>query len=291
MPFFSIIIPTYNRAHLIGTSISSALAQTYTNFEVIIVDDGSTDDTKVVLEKFKDDRIRTIYQENGERGKARNNGVKNALGEYVFFLDSDDLIYPNHLQIAFDAIRKLEAPAFFHSRYEEIHGTIKKQVPPLFPNTLHANIIRQNKFACQFYLKRSVALEIPFSENRELKIGEDWEVILKVAMRYKLNFSNEVTAAIVHHGERSMEVASTEVIIQSRDILLANLRNDSEIDHFILWHVWAELTTLAGLSAAINNEKRTALKYLFRGIKKRPNHLFKRRTLAIFKKIIFNAKA
>ncbi|NOQ74477.1 MAG: glycosyltransferase [Crocinitomix sp.] len=291
MPFFSIIIPTYNRAHLIEASINSVLAQTYTNFEVLIVDDGSTDDTKAVLNKYKDDRIRIIYQENGERGKARNNGVQNALGDYVFFLDSDDLIYPNHLQVAFDAISKLEDPAFFHSRYEEIHGDIKKQVPPLFANTLRANVIRQNKFACQFYLKRAVALEIPFSENRDLKIGEDWEVIIKVAMRYKLHFTNEVTAAIVQHGERTMQLASPETIIASRNILIDNLRQDSEVNAPILGHVWSELTTLAALSAAINNDKRTALKYLWQGIKSKSGHLFKRRTLAIFKKIIFNAKA
>jgi glycosyltransferase involved in cell wall biosynthesis len=291
MPFFSIIIPTFNRAHLIGATIDAVLEQSFSDFEVIIVDDGSTDHTKTVVEHYSDTRIKLIYQENGERGKARNNGVQNALGDYVFFLDSDDLIYPNHLQIAYDAISKLDDPEFFHSRYEEIHGDVKKQAPALFAKTIYATIIRQNKFACQFYLKRTVALEFPFSENRNLKIGEDWEVILKVAMRYTLNFTNEVTAAIVHHGERTMELASAAVILDSRDILLGNLKKDSQIPSIVLGHVWAELTTLAGLSAAIQKEKKFACKLLWKGIRKRPSHLFKRRTLAIFKKLLFNGKA
>lgn len=290
MPFFSIIIPTYNRAHLIGASVDSVLAQSYTDFEVIIVDDGSTDGTKSVIGQYTDPRIELIYQENGERGKARNRGVQHAKGTYVFFLDSDDLIYPNHLQTAVDAISKLEEPEFFHSRYEEVYGEVKKQIPPLFANTLRANIIRQNKFACQFYLKRNVALEIPFSEDRDLKIGEDWEVILKVAMRYKLNFTNEVTAAIVHHGERTMELASAAVVIQSRDILIERLKQDGTISVSIIGNVFAELTTLAALSAAIENEKSKSFKLWWKGTVKRPRHLFTRRTLAIFKKIIVHGK-
>ena len=78
-PFFSIIIPTYNRAHLISMAIDSVIAQTFENWELIIVDDGSTDNTKELVDNYCsiDKRIRYIYQENAERSAARNNGIIN----------------------------------------------------------------------------------------------------------------------------------------------------------------------------------------------------------------------
>ena len=96
--FFTIIIPTYNRANFLPNTINSVIKQTYSNWELIIIDDGSTDHTKQVVASFQDERIKYIYQENAERSAARNNGIKNATGEWVCFLDSDDYYLPNHLE-------------------------------------------------------------------------------------------------------------------------------------------------------------------------------------------------
>lgn len=291
MPFFSIIIPTYNRGELISKTIHSVLAQTFTDFEVIVVDDGSNDDTKWVVEAISDSRVKYIYQSNGERGKARNNGTKHATGQYVFFLDSDDLLYPQHLETAYNHILKLNLPTFFHVRYEHLIGDQPKAVRQLPDKNINRLIVRQNYFAAQFFLKREVALDFPFSENRQLKIGEDWEVVLKIAVRYPLYFTNEVHAAIVQHEQRSMELATFKEILVSRDLILANLRADDKIPAKVLRFVWAELTTLASLSAAIQNHKKQAFILLRKGAAKSIRILFKRRTLAIIKKIIFNGKA
>ncbi|HPY82753.1 MAG TPA: glycosyltransferase family A protein, partial [Bacteroidales bacterium] len=78
MPLFSIIIPTYNRAHILPRTIASVLAQTYSNWECIIVDDGSTDSTKDLIASYSDTRIKYVYQHNAERSAARNNGIRNA---------------------------------------------------------------------------------------------------------------------------------------------------------------------------------------------------------------------
>jgi glycosyltransferase involved in cell wall biosynthesis len=98
-PFFSIIIPTYNRAHLIGNTIQSVLSQSYPHFEIIVVDDGSTDNTEDVIASFDSPKIRYIKIKNSERGYARNYGAKQAKGEWLYFLDSDDKLYPNHLEV------------------------------------------------------------------------------------------------------------------------------------------------------------------------------------------------
>jgi glycosyltransferase involved in cell wall biosynthesis len=95
-PLVSIIIPTYNRANLVGAAVESVLGQTFPDFELIVVDDGSTDTTRQLLEPYHD-RINYIYQENQKYSSARNRGIRAATGKYVAFLDDDDLWQPEKL--------------------------------------------------------------------------------------------------------------------------------------------------------------------------------------------------
>jgi len=96
-PFFSIILPTFNRASYLEKAIGSVLSQTFEDFELIIVDDGSTDNTRTVVENWQDDRLNYFFKQNEERSIARNFGIARAHGRYVNFLDSDDYFYPHHL--------------------------------------------------------------------------------------------------------------------------------------------------------------------------------------------------
>lgn len=102
-PKVSVIIPTYNRKAFLLEAINSVLAQTYQDFEVIVVDDGSTDGTHEIVESIEDPRVRYLYQENAGRSAARNRGLVDAAGEHVAFLDDDDLYLPDKLssQVAF----------------------------------------------------------------------------------------------------------------------------------------------------------------------------------------------
>ena len=96
MPKVSIVIPTYNRARYVTEAIDSVLSQTFLDYEVIVVDDGSTDNTKDVLRRYGD-KIRYMYQPNSGVGAARNAGVRSAVGEWLAFLDSDDIWLPEYL--------------------------------------------------------------------------------------------------------------------------------------------------------------------------------------------------
>lgn len=89
----SVIIPSYNRGYIVGKSIESVLAQSYRQIEVIVVDDGSTDNTREVVAGF-DDRVRYFYKENGGVSTARNLGLRECRGEFIALLDSDDLWLP-----------------------------------------------------------------------------------------------------------------------------------------------------------------------------------------------------
>lgn len=95
----SVIVPTYQAGMYIQRSIESLVHQTYSQLEIIVIDDGSTDDTKEVLQKYIDEqRIHYIYKENGGLSDARNVGIKHASGEYIYFLDSDDWIEPTYIE-------------------------------------------------------------------------------------------------------------------------------------------------------------------------------------------------
>jgi glycosyltransferase involved in cell wall biosynthesis len=115
-PLVTVVIPTYNYAHFLIETLESALVQTYSNFEVIVVDDGSTDDTRQRLEPYLD-RIRYIYQENQGLSAARNTGIRAARGELIALLDSDDLWHPE----------KTEIQVRFLQEHPEVHMVASKK--------------------------------------------------------------------------------------------------------------------------------------------------------------------
>jgi glycosyltransferase involved in cell wall biosynthesis len=134
----SVILPTYNRAQLVCEAIESVLSQTYPYFEIIVVDDGSTDYTSEVLEKYKD-KIIYIYQENKGPGDARNRGITEAKGNYIAFLDSDDIWFDHKLELQVAIMEKIPDIGFLSSDFcilkkdgENIHYGLR---------TWHKNVI------------------------------------------------------------------------------------------------------------------------------------------------------
>lgn len=98
-PFISVVIPLYNKEKSIAQSLKSVLVQTYTNFEIVVVDDGSTDKSVEEVRSIGDDRIQLLGQSNAGPSKARNTGVKNSKGDWIVFLDADDELLPDALSI------------------------------------------------------------------------------------------------------------------------------------------------------------------------------------------------
>jgi glycosyltransferase involved in cell wall biosynthesis len=120
-PLFSIIIPTYNRAHLLKIAIQSVSDQTFEDWEIVVVDDGSVDETKEVVSAFSEEKVRYVFQQNQELSAARNTGIRNSRGTYICFLDDDDYYLPEHLFHLSKVILKQNKPiAFFRS------GTLQK---------------------------------------------------------------------------------------------------------------------------------------------------------------------
>ena len=112
MPFFSIVIPTYNRANILSETIAYIQQQDFKDWECVIVDDGSKDKTQQVVSDLmeNDSRIKYVYQNNAERSAARNKGAKNSSGQYFIFLDSDDAFAPNYLSELFQYLNDKNIP-------------------------------------------------------------------------------------------------------------------------------------------------------------------------------------
>jgi glycosyltransferase involved in cell wall biosynthesis len=133
VPFFSVIIPVYNRAHLIEQTLESVFNQTFTDYEVIVVDDGSTDESLAVLENYAG-RIQVLTQANAGPGSARNLGIEHASGDYIAFLDSDDLWFPWTLETHQKVIEKngrisfLSGEAFHITEATEMAGVSKGEL-------------------------------------------------------------------------------------------------------------------------------------------------------------------
>jgi glycosyltransferase involved in cell wall biosynthesis len=293
-PFFSIVIPTYNRAHLIRQTIESVLAQEDTDFEVIVVDDGSRDNTEEVVRGLKDERVAYYRKENAERGAARNYGAALARGHYVSFFDSDDLLYPNHLSAARRLIEAEHEPEIFHLGFEmkDARGRLLYRVDSL-KGELNEQLLSGNLLSCNgVFLRRDVALAFPFNEDRKLSASEDWELWLRLASRYPIHYSNEVTSVIVNHEERSVLSVDEAALLHRKDLTLKYLFEDQV---FVEKYgrrrklIENEFLSYMALHLALAREPRRACKYLKDSVLLLPSSVFRRRFLAVVKHIIFNS--
>ena len=122
MPEVSVIITTFNRANLVQQAITSVLNQTFTDFELIIIDDGSTDDTQEIVKQFHDPRIRNIWQPNQERSNARNHGIAVSEAPFVTFLDADDIYLPEKLAGEVPILRNDNKIDMVLSGWKEVDG-------------------------------------------------------------------------------------------------------------------------------------------------------------------------
>ena len=229
-PYFSIVVPTYNRAPLIGRTMVSILSQEWGDFEILIVDDGSQDNTEEVIREFSDQRIHYFKKENAERGAARNYGRARAKGKYINFFDSDDLMYSSHLSTAKNRIDRWQNPEFFHLGYDfqTPEGRVTKKVN--FDDSIRKKALFDNLLSCNgVFVRQDIAEKFPFEENRNLASAEDWELWIRLMSRFTLYYDNEITTSVVSHDQRSIRTITTEKII-TRDMLLVNyLKDDAEV--------------------------------------------------------------
>lgn len=288
----SLIVPTYNRATLVERTIHSVLEQVYLHFELIIVDDGSTDNTTEVIRPYlQDSRVQYFKIANSERGAARNFGALKSKGDYITFLDSDDILLPWHFQTAAEKILEGNSPPAFHLAYEILQlGKKVVRLPPL-PNPVNEKLIEGNFLSCMgVFLRRDVALENTFEEDRQLAGSEDYELWMRLASRVPILAFPDVTSRLIQHDERS--VMDTDIKKLSTRIYL--LEDKLQQDKLFVQRFNNRLNEFRSYNAlylalhlVISGKKILALKRLIYSARQNSKVVITYRFAAVLKKIIF----
>lgn len=291
-PFFSIVIPSYNRGHLVGEVIGRALDQTFGDFEIIVVDDGSTDNTREIVSSFSDTRLRYFYQDNRERAAARNKGVEIAAGRYVTFCDSDDRLFPFYLEEAMMLIKRNGEIPWLHIGYE----ILRSGRPVLKMNAAYFDftgiLAKGNPLSCLgVFVRKDIFMKHRFNEDRQLSGSEDWELWLRLSAHYRIICSKRTCAALVLHPDRSV-IHTTELKLQLRKFLSINYALEDEVAMAVykrhLDKMYAYFDTYIALHLVLGQNSVPAIKYVLKAFKRYPPSIFTRRMLAMIKLTFFN---
>jgi len=184
----SVVVPTFNRAERVASLVSKFLSLGDQEFEIIVVDDGSTDNTLSELSRIVDDRLKLISVSNGERGRARNIGASHAIGDYINFFDSDDFPKNNYLHAVREILASSGQPDWLILGYD-IQTPSGLSVTPRFPS-VHSHFLDVLQYGNplspnSIFIKTPIFSSFQFNEDRSLAGSEDYELWLRLGMRIK----------------------------------------------------------------------------------------------------------
>jgi glycosyltransferase involved in cell wall biosynthesis len=237
MPFFSVIIPTFNRQKTIIRSVSSVLNQKYSSFELIVIDDGSTDNTKKLLKGLN---LTYIYKNNEGVSSARNLGIKNAKADWICFLDSDDEWLPEKLDIFHKSITLNNSFKFFHSNEIWIRNNIRVNAPKKFDKS-NSNIFARSLNTCIISPSTS-CIHIDLLNKYEgfdesLLCCEDYDLWLKIMLEYEVYFVEEyLTQKYGGHADQlsTSFIAMDYFKVKSLNNILLSYKPDIEQKDFMI---------------------------------------------------------
>lgn len=205
MPFFSIIIPLYNKENFIENTIQSVLDQTFQDFEVILINDGSTDNSEGKALQFKNPRIQYYSKKNEGVSIARNAGIEKATSQHITFLDADDYWYPDFLQVMFEKIRQFPEQKVFSAAIEI--ETSKKIFPAQYsiPKTGSSELVNYFRASTKepiIWTSSAVFHKSIFDEigvfDPKIKSGQDTDLWIRIGLVYPVVFSWKILARYVY---------------------------------------------------------------------------------------------
>lgn len=209
---FSVVLPLYNKEKYIGRAINSVLMQTHSDFELVVVDDGSTDRSRDVVAAFRDKRIRMITQANAGVSSARNAGIRASGNEYIAFLDADDAWKPKFLSSMKQLIEAFPLAGAYSCAFEsiEIDGTTKYHFAPGNEFTVADYAVIDDYFrsAMEAYLITSSSVVVPKRVMNDVGVfniayrkGEDIDLWQRIALRYPVAYVNKVHSTVYANSE------------------------------------------------------------------------------------------
>lgn len=232
-PTVSVVLPTYDRAQTVRAAIDSVLAQSYADFELIVVDDGSTDDTPAVVGDISDPRVQYLrFQENRGANVARNAGIREADGKYVAFQDSDDVWRPRKLELQVQAFeRASEDVGVVYTGYYRVEDG-EKQYGPRNKETVAGDIHEEMLKGNGWFVPTAVAavrracFDAVGLFDERLQRLQDWEMWLRISERYEFEFIDEpLIEKRMYHDHVSIR-SDTEAFIQAMERILRLYRDE-----------------------------------------------------------------
>ena len=203
MPRVSIITPAYNAAQYLGAAIQSVIGQTYTDWELIIVDDGSTDNTRALVRSYlgsTGDKLRYLFQSNRGLPAARNKGIQAAKGEFVAILDADDVWLPIRLERGVAVMDRSAQVGLVHSKVARIDVNGAVVSFPVFPRKYLSGKIaphlltRRAHISCPTVLFRRQCLDVVGAFDETMRATEDRDLWFRIAEQYEIAYLDDVLA-------------------------------------------------------------------------------------------------
>ncbi|HBN06322.1 MAG TPA: hypothetical protein DD434_11135 [Bacteroidales bacterium] len=236
---FSVVIPLYNKEKSIGNTIQSVLNQTFQDFEIVVVNDGSTDNSLQVVENINDSRIRIINKPNGGVSSARNRGIKEAKYAWIAFLDGDDLWKPNHLSVVYQMLKSFPDKCFFSTSFSYLgNSKLSKNakgsdviiIEDYFKESLNDYLVNSTTAV----VNKKCFDDVGFFDINYVR-GEDLDMWARIASKYQLVKSFEITSIYRLIAENRSDISYVSVrktFINNIDF--NNIKNKYEYEYYRL---------------------------------------------------------
>lgn len=204
---FSVVVPLYNKELSIKNTIQSVLDQTYQDFEIVVVNDGSTDSSPIIIEEFKDSRIRLIHQKNHGVSAARNKGIKEAECQWIVFLDADDIWKNNHLSVLANMIKKYPEDKVFCTSHTKSKPRNIEEESGLI--VVIENYFREVLQHVDFFWTSATCIHVSVFENVGdfvvgINRGEDLDLWARIGREYRFIRSTKLTAVYRTDSENKL---------------------------------------------------------------------------------------
>ena len=221
MPFFSVVIPLYNKEKFIGNTLQSVLGQTFSDFEVVVVDDGSTDSSAATVKQFTDSRIQYYSKENEGVSTARNFGINAAASDFIAFIDADDFWYPDFLQTMHQNIQRFPDQMVFSAAIEV--ETARNLIPAQYSiqKTGVCELVDFFEASCKeavIWTSAAVFHKDVFQKcgvfDMAIKSGQDTDLWMRIGLVYKVVFCWKVLARYVYDDNslsKNMAYTATKI--------------------------------------------------------------------------------
>jgi len=269
-PTVSIIIPTYNRRQSIGRSIESVLNQTYRDFELIIVDDGSTDNTKELVADFNDERIRYVrHEENKGEAAARNTGIKAARCDYIAYQDSDDEWLPEKLARQIELLENASPEVgVIYTGFWKAENHKRTYVPFSWVSQkngdIHKELLKGNFIGSPVVLIKKECFNKVGLFDEKLRNLVDWEMWLRVSKYYHFKCIDEPLVIAHYHSDNVS--SNHHAFIETLESVLEKYSDEFTSDKKLMAKCYIDIGNLL----VVHKETQNGRNYLIKAIKLYP---------------------